>query len=371
MKLEDAIKQKLAEANLALNESKAPAQKQVEIKTALKTVDEDTLDAMEVADILALHEDIEQLDELSKKVLSSYFSKMSAKAAKLKDKAAALGDKEYDAHSSGDFKAAQKAGEFREKAVAAVNTAIGKIDKVKPRLVEQSVSSQVAALLESEGLSDEFKEQAVTIFEAAVTDRVLQIQEELEKEFDAQLAEAKEQMDKDIDGFLNEAIAKWQEENQVAIETNFASQRNESFMDGLSKLIAEHNIEVPEGKEDALEVALEEVEALKESAEAHASELVALQEQISSMKAEQILESFKSKMTQTEFDRFKQLVESVEFVDAEKYTKQLNVVLENFGSKSKAETKPESVVTITESTQVVEHTVNSNVAHYAAFLKKK
>ena len=45
---------------------------------------------------------------------------------------------------------------------------------------DSQVSSQVAALLEAEGLSEEFKLQAVTIFEAAVTDRVLQIQEELE-----------------------------------------------------------------------------------------------------------------------------------------------------------------------------------------------
>ena len=37
-------------------------------------------------------------------------------------------------------------------------------------------------------------------------------------------------------------------------------------------------------------------------------------------------------MTQTEFDRFTQLTESVKFTNEAQYTKQLNIVMENFGS---------------------------------------
>lgn len=233
---------------------------------------------------------------------------------------------------------------------------------------KKPVSEQVAALLETEGLSEEFKASAVTIFEAAVTDRVLTIQEGLRTEFDSQLAEAKTELDKDIDGFLTEAIQKWTQDNEVAIKTNFKSQLAESFMDGLTKLIAEHNIEVPEGKEDALVTALGEVDKLNEAAKTHADEVRALTEQVNAMKAEKILESFKSKMTQTEFDRFKSLTESVKFGDETQYEKQLNVVLENFGAgkEKKTEVAPITEVALDKNSQVINE--NSDVSAYAAYI---
>lgn len=233
---------------------------------------------------------------------------------------------------------------------------------------EDTVSTQVSALLEAEGLSEEFKTQAVTIFEAAVTDRVLQIEEGLKTKFDQELAEAKADLDNDIDGFLNEAIQQWMEANKVAIESNFKSQLAESFMDDMQALMGKHNIELPEGKENALEVALGEVDSLTESVVTKETEKLSLVEQINVMKAEKILESFRGKMAQTEFDRFVQLTESVKFADETQYEKQLTIVLENFG-KTKVETKVEAEE-ITEAV-IVQKPVTNNVNRYAEFIGKK
>jgi hypothetical protein len=237
-----------------------------------------------------------------------------------------------------------------------------------------TVSSQVSALLEAEGLSDEFKTQAVTIFEAAVTDRVLSIQEEMQKEFDDQLAEAKEKLNSDIDEFLSEAVAQWQKDNEVAIKTNFNTQVTESFMDGLRSLIAEHNIEVPEGKEDALATALTEVEALKESVKEQETAQAALHEQIKQFESKALLESFRSKMTVVEYDRFVQLTESIKFETADQYEKQLTIVLENFGStapKKAAKPVTEEVVEVAvEDKTVAESTkLAPNMAMYVNALK--
>lgn len=248
-----------------------------------------------------------------------------------------------------------------------------KMKKKKVTLTKESstVSDQVSALLEAEGLSDEFKEQAVTIFEAAVKDRVLQLQEELQQDFDTQLAEAKSELEDDIDGFLSEAIQQWKQENEVAITSNFKSQVAESFMDGMQALLAEHNVEVPEGKENALEVALSEVEKLNEQFGVKQDEINALQEQVNTLKAAQILESFKSKMTVTEFARFSQLTESVKFKDESQYKKQLNVVLENFGA-----TKKDTPVKVEVSESVITEQVAPTkqldaVQSYAQFLSKR
>lgn len=244
------------------------------------------------------------------------------------------------------------------------DTGKSNINKIK----EDKVSSQVSALLEAEGLSEDFKLQAVTIFEAAVSDKVLLIEEELRKEFDSQLAEAKTELDNDIDGFLSEAVQKWTQDNEVAIKANFKSQLAESFMDGMRALISEHNIEVPEDKEDALEVALGEVDKLNESIVAKEADMLALQESINELKADKILESFKEKMTQTEFDRFVQLTESVQFKDVAQYEKQLTIVLENFGNKQKIVKSEQITEEVALPTQKVVTESTSDMSVYAKYL---
>jgi hypothetical protein len=247
--------------------------------------------------------------------------------------------------------------------------------KAKTVQEDSGVSSQVAALLEAEGLSEEFKMQAVTIFEAAVTDRVLQITEELEAQYEEKLDEAKAELETNIDGFLNEAVQEWADNNKVAIESNFKTRLAESFMDGLQSLLAEHNIDLPDESEDALEIALDEVNKLEEQVSSTDAVIAELQEEINTLKAEKILESFSTKMTSTEFDRFVQLTESVKFKDETQYEKQLSIVLENFGKVSvkkveQEEQISEEVATAPAAQPVVTETYSS-VNRYAQYLAKK
>jgi len=247
--------------------------------------------------------------------------------------------------------------------------------KTKAIKEDSQVSSQVTALLEAEGLSEEFKLQAVTIFEAAVTDRVIQIQEELEAEYEEKLDEAKAELETNIDGFLNEAVQEWADNNQVAIESNFKTRLAESFMDGLQSLLAEHNIDLPEESEDALEIALDEVNKLEEQVSSVDEVIAEMQEEINTLKAEKILESFSEKMTSTEFDRFVQLTESVKFTDETQYAKQLSIVLENFGKitankEEQEEQIMEQVDEVPNAQPIVTETFSA-VNRYAQYLTKK
>jgi len=239
----------------------------------------------------------------------------------------------------------------------------------KPAAKKTNVSEQVAALLEVEGLSGEFKTQAVTIFEAAVADRAMQIEEELTQEYQELFESEKAELINNIDGFLNEAVQTWIAENEVAIKRTFKTELAESFMDGLAALLQEHNVVLPDEAEDVLETTLENVEQLEEALSAKDESINALQEQINVLKAEKILESFKEKMTNTEFDRFTTLVESVKFTDEVQYEKQLTIVLENFSVIAKQEqevnTISEEVSPAETKTVVTETAVNV----YANYLK--
>lgn len=229
---------------------------------------------------------------------------------------------------------------------------------------KETVSEQVSTLLATEGLSEDFRTQAVAIFEAAVSDRVSQIQEEMEKEYEQKLNEAKEELSKNIDGYLSESVLTWANENKVPLVHSFKADLAESFIDGLRQLFVEHNVVVPEESEDALNIALEENEKLEAKLEEQTTILSTLQEEINTMKKASILESFKSEMTQTQADRFATLVESIEFSNVEQYKKQLQVVKENFVLNTHA--KAEEKTQINEETKVVDSVVNQ----YASFLTR-
>jgi hypothetical protein len=332
MTLEEIIRKRLEEANITedkkivaketMSKKVMPMETEIDVAPTKKNCTKESLDEMSQEDFDKI--DLNELDEESKAILTSYVGKTKTIVE----------------------------------------------DKVEVKAeIKKTVSEQVSALLEVEGLSEEFKTSAITIFEAAVTDRVLQIEEGLKTEFDSQLATTKAELDNDIDGFLSEAIQGWKQDNQVVIKANFKSQLHESFMDGLSKLIAEHNIDVPTDKEDALATAVGEVDKLNESIKEKEAEMLALVEQVNVLKAEKILESFKLKMTNTEFDRFKQLTESVNFETETQYEKQLSVVQENFGSdknKKSVVVTPINEVVFDKNTFVSE--TNSDVAAYASYI---
>lgn len=227
-----------------------------------------------------------------------------------------------------------------------------------------SVSEQVSALLAVEGLSEEFKTQAIAIFEAAVADRVLVVKEELEKEFEVKLEEAKTALKESVDGYMTEAIQVWGEENKLPIVNSYKADLLESLVDGLRTTLVEHSVEIPEESVQALDVALEEVEKLEEALQEKEEATQKLVEELNAMKKKQIIESFSQKMTPVEFDRFSTLIESIQYTSEDQYSKQLEIVRENFGKT--AAKKPESKV-LEESTGSKE--IDPRMAQYVQTFK--
>lgn len=342
MTLEERIKQLLAESENKRQVENSPNKE-------LDSLTEDDLDRMSASEINKIN--VDQLDEISKEKLDRHIKKVADYKSK----------QEYD-----DEYLADKKNKYNPKGADYKKVS----NKLNKSITEDSTtSSQVASLLESEGLSEEFKLQAVTIFEAAVSDRVLQLTEEMEKQFDERLDEAKSELENNIDGFLNETVQRWATDNEVAIQNNFKTRLAESFMDGLHTLLVEHGVDLPAESENALDIALDQINVYEEEVDRAQAMAKTLYEQVVELKSGRILESFKEKMTSTEFDRFAQLTESVGYTNDSQYEKQLNIVLENFGKQSIKPVRKPVIDQLTES--VTTDGTNSAVNRYAAYMQSK
>ena len=104
------------------------------------------------------------------------------------------------------------------------------------------------ALFGGEDLSEEFKNKAITVFEAAVHERVTAIESDLLEQYEQKLSEEVEEVTESLttklDDYLNYVVEEWMQENELAVDSGIRTEVAESFMDGLKSLFEEHYIEM-------------------------------------------------------------------------------------------------------------------------------
>ena len=133
--------------------------------------------------------------------------------------------------------------------------------------------------------------------------------------------------------FLDKVVASWIEENQLAIESGLRTEIAEDFMVGLKNLFAESYIEVPEEKYDVLADLEEQVSALKSQVEEQAIAIDSIAEENDSLKKEKVFAEVSEGLADTEADKFKQLIEGVEYGSEELFREKLSVIKENYFPK--------------------------------------
>jgi hypothetical protein len=130
-------------------------------------------------------------------------------------------------------------------------------EEVKKESYDIDMTDDIEALVSDEDLSEDFKSKAKTIFEAAVSAKVKEIEVEkeaqLEEELNTKVEEIKDDLTEKVDSYLNYVSESWVSENELAIERGLKSELTEDFINGLKKLFEEHYVEVPEDKFDVVE----------------------------------------------------------------------------------------------------------------------
>jgi len=198
-------------------------------------------------------------------------------------------------------------------------------------------------------LSEEFKEKATSIFEAAVIARVNsemdKVTSSLEEKYAADVADYKEGIVEKIDSYLNYVVENYIRDNELAIENGLRTEIAEDFMAGLKVLFKEHYIEVPEEKYDVigeLQAKAEELEAKLDEAIGHN---VDLNKEVTSLKRIAVVEELSKDLADTEAAKLGKLLEGVDFENEDLYREKVSVIKENyFPKKQLTESKQTSQV---------------------------
>lgn len=186
-----------------------------------------------------------------------------------------------------------------------------------------------------ENLSEEFKQKASTLFEAAVHARLViesaNIQEAYEEILVEQTAEIVEAVTTKVDEYLDYVVEKWMEENEVAIESALKAEAMESFIEGLKTLFQEHYIEIPDDKVDVLEELGNQVEDLEAQLNESINETIELRKQLAEASMEQIFADMTEGLAATQIEKFRTLAEGVSYEgDLHDFANKLSVIKESF-----------------------------------------
>lgn len=197
-----------------------------------------------------------------------------------------------------------------------------------------SAIDALKVLVESkETFDDSFLEEVSTIFQSGLDTAIKDKTVELERANEEKQTELEEAFAEKIDAYLTYAVEQWIEENELAVDTSLKSQISEDFLSGLKTLFAENYVELPEGKEDMYDQAVKENTELNEQLDSAESELAKYKETCESYARKEIFDSVSEGMSETEKERFENLIESVEFETTEKYQSKLDILRKAFIDK--------------------------------------
>jgi len=210
---------------------------------------------------------------------------------------------------------------------------------LEDRLSQVDVSEDVTALTDGEELSEEFKEKAATIFEAAVKSKLRSEVERIESAKTQEIAEeintARDELTEKVDAYMNYVVEEWMKENEIAIERGLKGEIAEDFISGLKSLFEEHYIDVPDEKYDILGTQSEKIDELEAKLNEQIEKTAAIKKQNDSLIRESVFAEVASDLADTEVEKFKSLAEDVEFTDEDSFKGKLDTLKESYFPKAK------------------------------------
>ena len=233
-------------------------------------------------------------------------------------------------------------------------------------------TEDVDAIVAGEELSEEFRQRAATIFEAAVTakvnDEVKVVTEAFEQSLTEEVEKVKTELAEKVDDYLSYAAKQWLEENSIAVEHGIKNEMAESFFNGLKELFVEHNFTVPEEKFNLLDGMAGEIDDMEKKLNEQIDANVTLNKRVGELVKMEIVTECAAGLAETQKEKLASLAEGVEFETEEDFRKKIETIKESYFTRKEATEVADP--TEDKGETLVEDTTSHTMSKYVDALKK-
>ena len=286
-------------------------------------------------------------------------------------------DKKDDAkkESTEDEKAKEKVNASYKTEDADAEKKDEKVKEEKEDKKEIDVKEHVDALVAGDdSLSEEFKQKAATVFEAAIKSKVKEIAEDIQADYDKKLTEetskSKDELVEKVDSYLAYVVEEWMKENELALERGIKGEIAEDFISGLKKLFEDHYIDVPDEKYNVLEDQSSKIEELNKKLNESIEKNVELSKENGEHKRQDIIDEASADLADTQKEKFNKLAEEVEYSNEEDFKTKVATIKESYFGKKESTSEIDDVAAESNAEQPQDLT-NAMAAYSAAISKTK
>ena len=286
-------------------------------------------------------------------------------------------DKKDDAkkESTEDEKAKEKVNASYKTEDADAEKKDEKVKEEKEDKKEIDVKEHVDALVAGDdSLSEEFKQKAATVFEAAIKSKVKEIAEDMQADYDKKLTEetskSKDELVEKVDSYLAYVVEEWMKENELALERGIKGEIAEDFISGLKKLFEDHYIDVPDEKYNVLEDQSSKIEELNKKLNESIEKNVELSKENGEHKRQNIIDEASKELADTQKEKFNKLAEEVEYSNEEDFKTKVATIKESYFGKKESTSEIDDVAAESNAEQPQDLT-NAMAAYSAAISKTK
>lgn len=289
-------------------------------------------------------------------VLSKIMSQLSSlNKDQLKDVFSGLYDVPGDAHRGAD----NTAGEKSQLSLSSSSVKGGSAGDVHPtrssstgsgehgqiRLSPTSVGSfkeDVDEIFAGEELSEELRNKATVVFEAAINARLVSEVARIEEEFEAKLEDLVEEVRQEaidnVDKYLSYVAEEWIAENKLTIDNAIKVDMAEQFMSGLKDLFESNYVQIPDEAElDVMSEMTETIEELESALNEKTEELIALKNLNEELSVSLYFETLSEGLAETQIEKLRTLCEGISYDNVEEFVEKASIIKESyFPSKTKS-----------------------------------
>ena len=199
---------------------------------------------------------------------------------------------------------------------------------------EVDIDDDVNALLGGQELSEEFREKAKTIFEAALKSKVTELREAMDAHYESKLVEEvegmKDELIERVDSYLEYVADEWLQENALQVERGIRTEMTESFLEGMRGLFEEHYVSIPEDKYDVVESMVDKLDEMESKLNEQIEKNITITKSLSEATADGIVSEVSEGLSSTQKEKLASLAEGVGFESEESYKEKLETLKESY-----------------------------------------